>query len=121
MAWNSSSVNVPARRSRSRCSICSGIDGAFEEYARRVDPSGVTFANMPTHRLDVHLAPSALAAAPATTVTRVTSTPNSPYSSYQNMVMETLAPRTPGEAAPVGQGDENSTDESDEPAAPAAH
>lgn len=93
------------------------IDGAFEEYARRVDPNGVTYANMPTNRLDVQLAPSVLAGQNGgTTVTRVTQTPggsSSPYSSYQSMVMETLAPHTPGET-PVGQGDENiSTEETE--------
>ncbi len=87
------------------------LEGAFEEYARRVDPNAVTYANMQTNRLDVQLAPNAL----GTVTTRVTSTPgpSSPYSSYQNMVVETLSPLRAPLAAPVGQGDEteNSTEE----------
>lgn len=80
------------------------IEGAFQEYARRMDPNAVTYANLPTNRLDVQLAPGAFG---NTVTTRVTSTPapSSPYSAYQNMVVETLSPlRTP--VAPVGQGDE---------------
>jgi D-alanyl-D-alanine carboxypeptidase len=87
------------------------IDGAFEEYARRVDPNAVTYANMPTNRLDVQLAPSVLAGQSGAAVTRVTQTPggpSSPYASYQSMVIETLAPHAPAQA-PVGQGDENLT------------
>jgi D-alanyl-D-alanine carboxypeptidase len=92
------------------------IDGAFEEYARRVDPNGVTFANMPTNRLDVQLAPGAFGPG---TVTRVTSTPmaprsDSPSSAYQSMVMETLAPRDPSAMAPVGQGDDSTAEPGDE-------
>jgi D-alanyl-D-alanine carboxypeptidase len=93
------------------------IDGAFEEYARRVDPNAVTYASMPTNRLDVQLAPSVLGGPQSgTIVTRVTQTPvdsNSPYSAYQSMVIETLAPSAPGES-PIGQGDENlSTEEAE--------
>lgn len=97
------------------------IDGAFEEYARRVDPNAVTYANLPTNRLDVQLAPSVLNGAEAgSTVTRVTQTPaaspGSAYSSYQSMVLETLAPHAPNER-PTGQGDDNSTDEEGQAAA----
>ncbi|MDX2277587.1 MAG: D-alanyl-D-alanine carboxypeptidase family protein [Hyphomonadaceae bacterium] len=97
------------------------IDGAFEEYARRMDPNAASYANLPTNRLDVQLAPSVLNGQPAgTNVTRVTSAPGGssalPYASYQSRVIETLAPRTPGDA-PIGQGDDASTEEDEEAAA----
>lgn len=80
------------------------IEGAFEEYARRLD-TGVTYANLPTNRLDVQLAPGMLGSG---VTTRVTSTlgPASPYSTYQNMVVETLSP-VRAAAPPSGQGDES--------------
>jgi len=80
------------------------VEGAFEEYARREDSNTVTYANMPTRRLDVPLAPSAVAA------TRGVA-PASPYATYQGMVVETLAPVRALE--PIGQGDqdEQSTEE----------
>ena len=84
------------------------IEGAYQEYARREDPNAATFANMPTRRLDVQLAPGALnASAPQRQ-------PAGPYATYQGMVVETLSPvRTPID--PVGQGDEgdHSTEEMD--------
>ncbi len=91
------------------------IDGAFEEYARRVDPNGVTYANLPTSRLDVQLAPSVLSQGVTTRVSSAPSALGAPYSAYPSMVVETLAPRAPSEAAPLGQGDEeNSTEEPNE-------
>ncbi len=75
------------------------IEGAYEEYARREDANTVTYANMPTRRLDVQLTP------PAVTETARSATPSTPYSTYQGMVVETLSPvRVPLEA-PVGEGD----------------
>lgn len=74
------------------------VEGAFEEYARREDPNTVTYANMPTRRLDTQLAPSALNAS--------AQQPASPYATYQGMVVETLSPvRAPIDGA-VGQGDQ---------------
>ena len=69
------------------------VEGAFEEYARRDDASAVTYANMPTRRLDMRLTPSQsqAAAAPA------------PYATYGGMVVETIAPLTP---ELIGQGDQ---------------
>ncbi|MGE0596080.1 MAG: D-alanyl-D-alanine carboxypeptidase family protein [Hyphomonadaceae bacterium] len=86
------------------------IEGAFEEYARRMDPNAVTYANMPTNRLDVQLAPNALGGGVTTRASSVPGAPSSPYSTYQSMVVETLSPVRGGEP-PVGQGDEHSTDE----------
>ena len=81
------------------------VEGAFEEYARREDPNTVTYANMPTRRLDVPLAPGAVqAGAP------------SPYSSYQGMVIETMAP-VRMRYQPVGQGDQGEASEEDEESA----
>jgi D-alanyl-D-alanine carboxypeptidase len=87
------------------------IEGAYEEYARRMDPSAVTYANLPTNRLDVQLAPGAFASGVATRVSQ-NPAPASPYAAYQNMVVETLAP-VDAAVPPVGQGDEgeNSTEE----------
>jgi D-alanyl-D-alanine carboxypeptidase len=83
------------------------IEGAYQEFARREDPNAAAFASLPSRRLDVQLAPSAMtASAPAAA--------GSPYATYQGMVVETLSPvRTPLE--PVGQGDEgeDSTEESE--------
>jgi len=82
------------------------VEGAYEEYARREDPNAVTYANMPTRRLDVQIAPRALNASAGTT----TVAPSSPYQTYQGMVVETLSPvRAPIE--PVGQGDQGTTEE----------
>jgi D-alanyl-D-alanine carboxypeptidase len=84
------------------------VEGAFEEYARREDPNAATFANMPSRRLDMQLAPTT-AQADATRAA-----PGSPYATYQGMVVETLSPvRAPLD--PVGQGDqgENSTEEAE--------
>jgi D-alanyl-D-alanine carboxypeptidase len=38
------------------------IDGAFEEFARRGDSNAAQFASLPTHRLDMRLAPGVLTA-----------------------------------------------------------
>ena len=77
------------------------LEGAYEEFARRGDPNAATYANLPTRRLDVQLAPGALS---ANTAARPLP-PSSPYDTYQGMVIETLAPvRAPLE--PIGQGDE---------------
>jgi D-alanyl-D-alanine carboxypeptidase len=92
------------------------IEGAFEEFARReLDPgqAGVTYANLPTRRLDVQLAPNALGPG----VTATTST--SPYARYyapgagpQGVVVETVSPVRGPLDPPSGQGDEeNSTEE----------
>jgi D-alanyl-D-alanine carboxypeptidase len=76
------------------------IEGAYQEYARREDPNAATLASMPTRRLDVQLAPGALAANAS-----ARPLPPSPYTTYQGMVVETLAPvNVPIE--PIGQGDE---------------
>jgi len=88
------------------------IEGAFEEYARRqLDPSGVTYANLPANRLDVTLSPNANGTALAR------SGPTGPMAA-QGQVVETMNPvRQPLGAQPTtGQGDEsdNSTDETDE-------
>ncbi|QGZ94614.1 D-alanyl-D-alanine carboxypeptidase family protein [Terricaulis silvestris] len=83
------------------------IEGAYQEFARRADPNAATFASLPSRRLDVQLAPSAVTAS-------APSSPGSPYATYQGMVVETLSPvRTPLE--PIGQGDEgeDSTEESE--------
>lgn len=81
------------------------IEGAYQEYARREDPNAATFANMPTNRLDVQLAPGTLSASSTTPAA-----PASPYSTYQGMVVETLSPvRVPIE--PLGQGDEGAATE----------
>lgn len=85
------------------------IEGAFEEYARRLDPNGVTYASLPVNHLDVRLAPGVLGAGVTTQVTSTAVSPSSPYSTYQNMVVETLSPLRAA-PPPVGQGDDNSTD-----------
>ncbi|HRO02949.1 MAG TPA: D-alanyl-D-alanine carboxypeptidase family protein [Terricaulis sp.] len=81
------------------------VEGAFEEYARRDDSNTVTYANMPTRRLDTPFAPSAVSAERSTA-------PASPYARYQGMVVETLAPARGGLEL-IGQGDqgEASTEE----------
>jgi D-alanyl-D-alanine carboxypeptidase len=89
------------------------INGAFEEFARREDPNAATFASLPSHRLDVQLAPGVLSAQARPTPIA----PDSPYSRYQGMVVETLSPvRAPLASAPTGQGDEGG--DGDEPVVP---
>jgi len=84
------------------------LEGAYQEYARRADPNAAQFANMPTNRLDVQLAPGTLNASGS----QAQSAQTSPYSTYQGMVVETLSPvRVPIE--PVGQGDEGTTEENE--------
>jgi D-alanyl-D-alanine carboxypeptidase len=83
------------------------LEGAYQEYARRADPNAAQFANLPTNRIDMQLAPGTLNASAG-------STQPSPYSTYQGMVVETLSPvRVPIE--PTGQGDEgeDSTEETE--------
>lgn len=83
------------------------VEGAYQEYARREDPNAATFAGLPMRRLDVGLAPGALALTSASP----TPLPPSPYGT--GAVVETLSPvRAPLSA--VSQGDideEQSTDE----------
>jgi D-alanyl-D-alanine carboxypeptidase len=82
------------------------LEGAYQEYARREDPNGATYASMPTNRLDVQLAPGTLTAA-------APQTPSTPYSTYQGMVVETLSPvQIP--IPPMGQGDEDQSTEETE-------
>jgi D-alanyl-D-alanine carboxypeptidase len=70
------------------------VEGAYEEYARREDPSAATFASLPTRRLDAQTPGS-----PAT----VANGASSPYSTYQGMVVETMS----AVQAPLdGQGDQ---------------
>ena len=74
------------------------IEGAYEEYARRdLNPNGVTFANMPTNRLDMQRAPAGV-------TTRVASQPGA--SALSSAGIDTIAPT----ADPVGQGDEGDED-----------
>lgn len=80
------------------------VEGAYQEYARREDPNAA-LASMPTRRLDVQLAPSALQANAARPL------PPSPYQLYQGMVVETLAPVQAPIDQPLGQGDEGATEE----------
>ena len=98
------------------------IEGAFEEYARRdLDPNGVTYANLPTNRLDVTLSPNAGGGVLAR------ATPSAPLVSgplaAQGQVVETMNP-VHGALQPsnaTGQGDQdNSTDEPDTSAVSAA-
>lgn len=81
------------------------VEGAYQEFARRADPNAAQFASLPTRRLDVQLAPSALQARAATPL------PPSPYQMYQGMVVETLSPVRAPIDEPVGQGDEGATEE----------
>jgi D-alanyl-D-alanine carboxypeptidase len=85
------------------------IEGAYQEFARREDPNAAQLASMPNRRLDVQLAPGTLqASAPSARPLAP-----SPYQTYQGMVIETLSPvRLPVEP-PIGQGDEDSTEEMD--------
>jgi D-alanyl-D-alanine carboxypeptidase len=87
------------------------IDGAFEEYARRDDPNAATFANLPTHRLDVQLAPGALNASVASAADQVRPMPGAPHGEVVETlspVRAPLAPQTPARAA--APGDENPDD-----------
>jgi D-alanyl-D-alanine carboxypeptidase len=81
------------------------IEGAYQEFARREDPNAATFAGLPTQRLDVQIAPSALASAQQ---------PASPYAAYQGMVVETMSPVL-APIAPTGQGDESAELSTEEP------
>lgn len=83
------------------------VEGAFEEYARRDDSNTVTYANMPTRRLDTPFAPSAVSAERSTA-------PASPYARYQGMVVETLAPARGGLEL-IGQGDQGEESTEEEP------
>lgn len=93
------------------------VEGAFEEFARReLDNGGVTYANLPTNRIDVQLQPN-----PTGAGVMATTTPASPYARYyspgsapQGTVVETMAPiRGPLDGPAIGQGDQsdNSTEE----------
>ncbi|MBS0384178.1 MAG: D-alanyl-D-alanine carboxypeptidase [Proteobacteria bacterium] len=80
------------------------IDGAFEEFARRTDPNAAQLASLPTHRLDIRLAPSVLSAsAGGTSLAR----PGVP----QGQVVQTLspirAPLPPDTTAPGADEDPN--------------
>jgi D-alanyl-D-alanine carboxypeptidase len=88
------------------------LDGAYEEFARRADPTAARLASLPTRRLDVQLAPGATPAAPAPAPARPLP-PSSPYDIYHGMVVDTMSPAHG--AAQDGQGDdgENSTEERD--------
>ncbi len=83
------------------------VEGAYQEYARRQDPNAAQFAGLPMRRLDVGLAPSALA------LTSASPTPLPPSSYGMGTVVETLSPvRAP--LGNVSQGDideDQSTDE----------
>ena len=83
------------------------VEGAYQEYARREDGGGATYASMPSRRLDVQFAPGALNAN-----TQATPLAPSPYQMYQGMVIETLSPMRVPIPEPHGQGDEgNNTEE----------
>ncbi len=81
------------------------VEGAYQEFARREDPNAAQFASLPTRRLDVQLAPGTLQANAATPL------PPSPYQMSQGMVIETLSPVRAPIDEPVGQGDEDATEE----------
>ncbi|WP_395644434.1 D-alanyl-D-alanine carboxypeptidase family protein [Terricaulis sp.] len=83
------------------------IEGAFEEFARREQPGATRFVGLQSPRLDVQLAPNALASnQPPRPL------PPSPYQVYQGMVVETLSPvRAPIESSPTAQGDESTEEE----------
>lgn len=81
------------------------VEGAYQEYARREDPNAAQFASLPIRRLDVQLAPGTLQASAAQPL------PPSPYQMYQGMVIETLSPVRAPIDEPLGQGDENATEE----------
>jgi D-alanyl-D-alanine carboxypeptidase len=85
------------------------VEGAYQEFARRADPNAAQFASMPTRRLDVQLAPGTLqASSPAARPLAP-----SPYQTYQGMVIETLSPVRAPIDEPLGQGDEDATEEMD--------
>ncbi len=81
------------------------IEGAYQEFARREDPNAATFAGLPTQRLDVQIAPSALASSQQSA---------SPYAAYQGMVFETMSPVL-APITPTGQGDESAELSTEEP------
>ncbi|MBY0565916.1 MAG: D-alanyl-D-alanine carboxypeptidase [Hyphomonadaceae bacterium] len=85
------------------------VEGAYQEYARRQDPNAAQFAGLPMRRLDVGLAPSALA------LTSASPTPLPPSSYGMGTVVETLSPvRAPLGAVSQGDQDEDgSTEELD--------
>jgi D-alanyl-D-alanine carboxypeptidase len=94
------------------------IEGAFEEYARReLDPNGVTYANLPTNRLDVTLSPNAPGGGVLARAAPSLSGPLANGALAQGQVVETMNPvhgQLDG-AGQTGQGDQddNSTDEPD--------
>lgn len=82
------------------------IEGAYQEFARREDPNGVTLARLPAQRLDTQIAPNAFAGS--------VDNASAPYPGYQGMVVETLAPVN----APLdntAQGDAASDQSTEEP------
>jgi D-alanyl-D-alanine carboxypeptidase len=83
------------------------VEGAYQEYARREDPSAARFAGLPMRRLDVGLAPSALA------LTSASPTPLPPTQFGMGTVVETLSPvRAPlGTVSQGDQAEDQSTDE----------
>ena len=62
------------------------VEGAYQEYARREDPNAAQFASLPMRRLDVGLAPGALA------LTSASPTPLPPSQYGMGSVVETLSP-----------------------------
>jgi len=96
------------------------IDGAFEEYARReLSPNDVTFASLPTQRMDVQLNPNALGG--GVTARASLSGPLASGALARGSVVETMSPvRAPLAGSPVGQGDD-STEEPDSSDATAGH
>jgi len=86
------------------------IDGAFEVYARR-DSGDTTLASLPMNRLDVRLAPNALASVNP----NAPGTPASPYGPAPGTVVETLSPvRAPLPPDPLAANEDYSTDEPDD-------
>ena len=83
------------------------VEGAYQEYARREDPNAAQFASLPMRRLDVGLAPGALA------LTSASPTPLPPSQYGMGSVVETLSPvRAPLDTVSQGDQDEDgSTDE----------
>ncbi|MBY0565570.1 MAG: D-alanyl-D-alanine carboxypeptidase [Hyphomonadaceae bacterium] len=71
------------------------VEGAYQEYARREDPSAA-LASLPMSRLDARVGATALASGAQA----------SPYDTYQGMVIETMA-AVQAPLDPVGQGDES--------------
>ena len=101
------------------------IEGAFEEYARRdLDPNGVSFASLPTNRLDVTLSPNAAGGGVLARATPQGSLTGALANGglAQGQVVETMNPVHEAFGQPAGQGDQddNSTDEPDAPDAASA-